>query len=81
MFSTMSKRTGGGVMYVRIISSNRDWVRLLWITWILLFETYAAMVEPMQDLFRKRLTADAFQIEVERDGKVQKAGTEFAARR
>ena len=39
-----------------------------------LFETYAAMVEPMQDLFRKRLTAEAFEIEVERDGKVQKAG-------
>ena len=39
-----------------------------------LFETYAAMVEPMQDLFRKRLTADAFKIEVERDGKIQKAG-------
>ncbi|MZH02986.1 MAG: hypothetical protein F3745_06230 [Nitrospinae bacterium] len=39
-----------------------------------LFETYAAMVEPMQDLFRKRLTADAFEIEVERDGKIQKAG-------
>ena len=39
-----------------------------------LFETYAKMVEPMQELFRKRLTQDAFEIEVERDGKVQKAG-------
>ncbi|MBC8287203.1 MAG: FAD-dependent thymidylate synthase [Nitrospinae bacterium] len=39
-----------------------------------IFETYAAMVEPMQDLFRKRLTEDAFKIEVERDGKIQKAG-------
>ena len=39
-----------------------------------LFETYAAMVAPMQDLFRKRLTEDAFKIEVERDGKIQKAG-------
>lgn len=39
-----------------------------------LFETYASMVEPMQALFRKRLTADAFEIEVERDGKIQKAG-------
>ncbi|MBT3921339.1 MAG: hypothetical protein HOF21_02065 [Nitrospina sp.] len=39
-----------------------------------LFETYARMVEPMQELFRKRLTQDAFEIEVERDGKVQKAG-------
>ena len=39
-----------------------------------LFETYAAMVAPMQGLFRKRLTEDAFKIEVERDGKIQKAG-------
>ena len=39
-----------------------------------LFETYAGMVEPMQALFRKRLTLDAFEIEVERDGKIQKAG-------
>lgn len=39
-----------------------------------LFETYAEMVEPMQGLFRKRLTEDAFEIEVERDGKIQKAG-------
>ncbi|MZH46767.1 MAG: hypothetical protein F3739_07050, partial [Nitrospinae bacterium] len=37
-----------------------------------LFETYAAMVEPMQDLFRKRLTEDEFKIEVERDGSIQK---------
>lgn len=39
-----------------------------------LFETYAAMVEPMQDLFRKRLTEDEFKIEVERDGSIQKLG-------
>ena len=39
-----------------------------------LFETYAAMVAPPQDLFRKRLTEDAFKIEVERDGKIQKVG-------
>ncbi len=39
-----------------------------------LFETYAAMVEPMQDLFRKRLTEDAFEIEVERGGSIQKLG-------
>jgi len=38
------------------------------------FATYAQMVEPMQALFRKRLTSDAFEIEVERDGKIQKAG-------
>ena len=39
-----------------------------------LFETYAEMVEPMQDLFRKRLTNEAFEIEVERNGQIQKAG-------
>ena len=38
-----------------------------------LFETYAALVEPMQDLFRKRLPAGQFSIEVERGGKIQKA--------
>ncbi len=31
-----------------------------------LFETYASLVEPMQDLFRKRLPGDRFRIEVER---------------
>ncbi|MBI5427773.1 MAG: FAD-dependent thymidylate synthase [Nitrospinae bacterium] len=39
-----------------------------------LFETYAAMVEPMQDLFRKRLPQNEFKIEVERRGTVVKAG-------
>ena len=39
-----------------------------------LFETYASLVEPMQDLFRKRLPEDQFQIEVERQGKPGKAG-------
>ena len=39
-----------------------------------LFEAYAAMVDPMQDLFRKRLTEDEFKIEVERDGSIQKLG-------
>ncbi len=39
-----------------------------------LFETYAQMVEPMKALFQKRLTPEAFEIEVERDGKIQKAG-------
>ncbi|MEO2182305.1 MAG: FAD-dependent thymidylate synthase [bacterium] len=39
-----------------------------------IFETYARMVEPMQALFRKRLTQDAFEIEVERDGNIQRAG-------
>ncbi len=44
-----------------------------------LFETYAAMVEPMQALFRKRFTQDAFEIEVERDGKIRKAGRKSLA--
>ncbi len=39
-----------------------------------LFETYAQMVEPMKALFQKRLTPEAFEIEVERDGKIQKVG-------
>lgn len=39
-----------------------------------LFSTYANMVEPMQDLFRKRLTQEAFKIEVERPGGIVKAG-------
>jgi len=39
-----------------------------------LFETYAEMVEPMQALFRKRLTKEAFEIEVERNGQIQKVG-------
>lgn len=38
-----------------------------------IFETYASMVEPMQDLFRKRLPAEQFQIEVERNGSARKA--------
>jgi thymidylate synthase ThyX len=39
-----------------------------------IFETYASMVEPMQDLFRKRLPAEQFQIEVDRKGGTEKAG-------
>jgi thymidylate synthase ThyX len=39
-----------------------------------IFETYSRMVEPMQALFRKRLTQDAFEIEVERNGNIQRAG-------
>ncbi|MFQ5449577.1 MAG: FAD-dependent thymidylate synthase [Nitrospinaceae bacterium] len=38
-----------------------------------LFETYAGLVEPMQDLFRKRLPGDRFAIEVERNGKILNA--------
>ena len=41
-----------------------------------LFETYAGLVEPMQELFRKKLPAEKFQIEVERDGQVIKAGAD-----
>ncbi len=37
-----------------------------------IFETYASMVEPMQDLFRKRLPGNDFKIEVDRsNGRVQ----------
>lgn len=39
-----------------------------------LFETYAAMVEPMQALFQKRLPPDDFKIEVERPGGCVRAG-------
>lgn len=39
-----------------------------------LFTTYADMVEPMQDLFRKRLPQEAFKIEVERAAGVVKVG-------
>jgi thymidylate synthase ThyX len=39
-----------------------------------LFETYADLVEPMQALFRRRLSAEKFTIEVERGGGVIKAG-------
>jgi thymidylate synthase ThyX len=38
-----------------------------------LFETYAGMVEPMQELFRKRLPENRFPIEVERAGTIRKA--------
>ncbi|MDH3256690.1 MAG: FAD-dependent thymidylate synthase [Nitrospinota bacterium] len=39
-----------------------------------IFETYASMVEPMQELFRKRLPAEQFKIEVDRNGGTEKAG-------
>ncbi len=38
-----------------------------------LFATYASLVEPMQELFRKRLPAEQFSIEVERQGNIEKA--------
>ena len=41
-----------------------------------LFETYASLVEPMQGLFQKRLPEDKFQIEVEREGRTVKAGSQ-----
>ena len=40
-----------------------------------LFETYAGLVEPMQNFFRKKLPASTFKIEVERDGRVAMAGS------
>jgi len=39
-----------------------------------LFETYAGLVEPMQELFRRRLPRERFSIEVERHGAIRKAG-------
>ena len=41
-----------------------------------IFETYAGLVEPMQEFFRKKLPAEKFQIEVEREGQVIKAGAD-----
>ena len=38
-----------------------------------LFETYAGLVEPMKALFQKRLPKEKFEIEVERNGHVEKA--------
>ncbi len=40
-----------------------------------LFETYAELVEPMQNFFCKKLPAETFKIEVERDGLVAMAGS------
>ena len=59
-------------MYAQIILRSPDLEMSFVANMDFLFETYAAMVAPMQDLFRKRLTEDAFKIEVERDGKIQK---------
>jgi len=39
-----------------------------------LFETYAGLVEPMQNFFRKKLPASSFKIEVERDDRVALVG-------
>ena len=39
-----------------------------------IFEMYAELVEPMQELFRKKLPDANFKIEVERDGKIVLAG-------
>jgi thymidylate synthase ThyX len=41
-----------------------------------IFDTYAGMVEPMKDLFRKRLTQNQFKIEVMRDGQSAMAGAD-----
>ena len=39
-----------------------------------LFETYAGLVEPMQNFFRKKLPASEFKIEIERDGRIVLVG-------
>ncbi len=41
-----------------------------------LFETYAGLVEPTQNFFRKKLPASAFKIEVERDNGVVLVGAD-----
>ena len=41
-----------------------------------LFETYAGLVEPMQEFFRKKLSASTFKIEVEREGHVAMLGAD-----
>ena len=41
-----------------------------------LFETYAGLVEPMQEFFRKKLSASTFKIEVEREGHVAMLGSD-----
>ena len=41
-----------------------------------LFETYAGLVEPMQEFFRKKLPASTFKIEVEREGHVVMLGAD-----
>ena len=41
-----------------------------------LFETYAGLVEPMQEFFRKKLPASMFKIEVEREGHVAMLGAD-----
>jgi thymidylate synthase ThyX len=38
-----------------------------------LFETYASLVQPMQDLFKRRLPAEQFAIEIEQGGEIVKA--------
>jgi len=39
-----------------------------------LFETYAGLVEPMQNFFRKKLPVSEFKIEIERDGRIVLVG-------
>ena len=42
----------------------------------ILFETYAGLVEPMQEFFRKKLPASTFKIEVEREGHIVMLGAD-----
>lgn len=61
--------------YVRPESIMQSGLRQKYLdTMDFLFATYADMVEPMQELFRKRLPQNEFKIEVERPGRVEKAG-------
>ena len=57
--------------YVRPESIMKSGLAELYVhTMDFLFETYAGLVEPMQDFFRKKLPVSTFKIEVERDGRI-----------
>ena len=57
--------------YVRPESIMKSGLAELYVhTMDFLFETYAGLVEPMQDFFRKKLPVSTFKIEVKRDGRI-----------
>ncbi len=65
------EKKGGRWRYVRPRSVLESGLKDPFIgTMDFLFESYARLVEPMQDLFRRRLPQEQFTIEVERDGTI-----------
>ncbi len=69
------QKRGGRWRYVRPRSIMQSGLAGAYVaTMDFLFETYAALVEPMQALFRKRLPAESFQIEVDRPQGCVRAG-------